>query len=90
VEEVLEETSEMSASLLITVRARFPYRRLDVVLDHAPWHYGAAVVRIARLSHLPLHYLPASSPAVNLLAPLWEWVREEPTSNYESASVALN
>lgn len=55
VEEVLEETSEATASLLITLRATFPHRRLDVVLDNARWHYGADGKYVAKEYQIHLH-----------------------------------
>ena len=88
VEEVLEETSETTASLFITLRATFPHRRLDVVLDNARWHYGADVKYVAKEYHIHLHYLPAYSPDLNPIEPLWQWIREEATYNYEYDSFA--
>ncbi len=79
VEEVLEETSETTASIFITLRAAFPHRRLDVVLDNARWHYRAEVKRIAKEYRIHLHYLPAYSPDLNSIEPLWQWVREKAT-----------
>jgi transposase len=82
-EEVLEETSEQTASFFITLRARFPHKRLDIVLDNAPWHSGDEVRRIAKRYNIHLHYLPPYSPDLNPIEPLWLWIRQEKTYNYD-------
>lgn len=87
VENVLEETSEMTASFFISLRAKFPHRRLDIVLDNAPWHYGADVKRIIKIYNLHLHYLPSYSPDLNLIEPLWLWARQEKTYNFDYSSI---
>ena len=86
VEEVSEESSEVTASFLISLRARLPHRRLDIVLDNAPWHYGKDVRRIARRYKLHLHFLPPYSPDLNAIELLWHWARSEKTYNYEYPS----
>lgn len=82
-EEVIEETNEVTASFLITLRAQFPKRRLDVVLDNAPWHFGDDIRRIAKTYNIHLHYLPPYSPDLNPIEPLWKWARQKVTVNYD-------
>ena len=88
-EVVPEETNIETASFLIALRIRFPYRRLDIVLDNAPWHSGATLREITQTYHLHLHYLPSYSPDLNPIEPLWLWTRQEKTYNteYNSAQV---
>ena len=86
VQDVLEETSELTASFLITIRAHYPHRRLDVILDNAPWHYGSEVKRIAKIYRINLHYLPPYSPDLNPIEALWDWVKDEVTVNQDYPS----
>ena len=86
VEEVLEETSEITASFFLALRALYPHRRLDIVLDNARWHYGDDVKDIARRYAIHLHYLPAYSPDLNAIEPLWQWARQEITYNTDYPS----
>ena len=86
VHDELEETSELTASFLITIRAHNPHKRLDVILDNAPWHYGSEVKRIAKLYKVHLHYLPAYSPDLNPIESLWDWVKDEVTVNQDYSS----
>ena len=86
VEEVLEETSEITASFFMTLRILYPHRRLDIVLDNARWHYGNELRRIARRYAIHLHYLPTYSPDLNAIEPLWKWARQEITYNTDYPS----
>jgi transposase len=86
VQEVIEETSELTASFLITIRAKYPNRRIDVILDNAPWHFGIYVKTIAKKYKIHLHYLPPYSPDLNPIEPLWDWVRTEVTINQDYPS----
>ena len=86
VQEVNEETSELTASFFITIRAKYPNKRLDIILDNAPWHYGNEVRKIAKKYKIHLHYLPPYSPDLNPIEPLWEWVRTEVTINQDYPS----
>lgn len=86
-QEVIEETGEVTASFFISLRARFPHRRLDVVLDNARWHYGDDVRYVARVYNIHVHYLPTYSPDLNPVEALWLWTRQEKTYNYDYPSV---
>ena len=86
VEEVQEETSEITASFFLSLRIQHPHRRLDIVLDNARWHYGLDVQHIAHRYRIHLHYLPPYSPDLNAIEPLWEWGRQETTYNHEYPS----
>ena len=86
-EEVLEETSDVTASFFISLRARFPHRRIDVIMDNARWHYGNEVKRIAKIYNIHLHYLPPYAPDLNSIEPLWYWIRQEVTKNYNYESI---
>ena len=86
VEEVQEETSEITASIFLSLRILYPYRRLDIILDNARWYYGLDVQHIAHRYTLHLHYLPSYSSDLNAIEPLWEWGWQETTYNYEYPS----
>jgi len=86
VHEELEETSEITASFLISIRAQYPHKRLDIILDNAPWHYGSEVKRIAKRYKIHLHYLPPYSPDLNPIESLWNWAQSEVTVNQDYPS----
>lgn len=83
---ILMETTEFngkeSAQFLEKIRGKFPGRRIEVVWDNGPHHKGKEVEKAVKKFNIRLEALPAYSPELSKIEPLWKWIREKVTYNY--------
>lgn len=83
---ILMETStfngKQSAQFLEKIRGEFPGRRIDLVWDNGPHHKGEEVEKAVKKFNIRLVPLPAYSPELSKIEPLWRWTKEKVTYNY--------
>ena len=74
-------SQEMTAKFLAKRRRRLASRRLDVVLDHAPYHKGPMVEAALARYQIRAHRLPPYSPEMNAAEPWIRWAKEDLSAN---------
>ena len=74
-------SQEMTAKFLAKLRQRLGRGRIDVVLDHAPYHQGALVEAALTRTQIQAHHLPPYSPEMNAAEPWIRWAKEDLSAN---------
>lgn len=72
---------KQSGEVLKFIRKMYPGRRIDLIWDGGPQHKGEKVNEALEETKIKEHKLPAYSPELNAIEPLWKWMREEVTYN---------
>ena len=68
--------------VLHRLRAEMPDARLTLIWDGAPYHRANAVREVAADLAIDLRPLPAYSPDLMPVEPLWRWLREDVTYHH--------
>jgi transposase len=71
----------MTAKFLAKLRRRLASRRIDVVLDNAPYHQGTIVEAALARDQIRAHRLPPYSPEMNAAEPWIRWAIEDLSAN---------
>jgi hypothetical protein len=74
-------SQEMTATFLAKRRQRLGKRRIDVVMDHAPYHKGAVVEAALARDQIRAHPLPPYSPEMNAADAWIRWAQEDLSAN---------
>jgi transposase len=74
-------SQEMTAKFLAKLRRRLARRRIDVVLDNAPYHKGPIVEAAWARYQITAHRLPPYSPEMNAAEPWIRWAKEDLSAN---------
>ncbi len=73
----LEETSLITANFLMILLSLFPSQPILLLLDRAPWHFGADIDQlVADSDRLHLLYFPPACPELNPQEHVWEQARQ--------------
>jgi transposase len=73
---------EHTIDVLRRLRAEVPDARLTLIWDGAPYHRANAVREVAAALTIDLRPLPAYSPDLMPVEPLWRWLREDVTYHH--------
>jgi transposase len=78
---VAETTSTMTANFLMILLLLFP-QPIFLVLDRAPWHFGAVTDLIEHTERLQVMYFPPACPDLNPQEHVWERARDAISHNH--------
>ena len=71
-----------TAKFLAKIRKKLPGRRLDLVIDNAPWHNGRLVQQALAANRLREHRLPPYSPKMNACEYFIRWAKSVLSYNW--------
>lgn len=78
-----EETSTVTANFLMILLLLFPTQPILLLLDRAPWHFGADIDQLlADNDRLHLVYFPPACPELNPQEHVWEQARDAISHNH--------
>lgn len=78
-----EQTNAVTADFFRILLLLFPGRPILLLLDRAPWHFGAAIRQVlAENSRLELMYFPPACPDLNPQEHVWSQTREAISHNH--------
>jgi transposase len=76
-----DTTSEMTTNFLLLLLMLYPQPIL-LLLDRAPWHYGAVTDLIEQTDRLQALYFPPACPDLNPQEHVWERTRDAVSHNH--------
>jgi transposase len=80
---VAEQNSTITANFLCLLLLLFPTQPILLLLDRAPWHFGAEIDQIvAENERLALMYYPTACPELNPQEHVWSQTRQHISHNH--------